>query len=471
MQHPSIGIIGGGLAGLTAAYELHQALPQAQLQLWEADERIGGKLHTEDLGYGPIDVGAEAFLGFRADTTAFMQQLDLGEDLVTPSGLPSMLWLGDGTFHPLPRQTMMGVPPHAEAISDLVDEQTQQRIAAESDQPLTWDPNGDVSIGELVAERMGQQVVDNLVSPLLGGVYSSLAGDLGLRATVPQLAAELDRRVSCGEPASLSAAVQQLLDQRRQQQEKRAEEGVKPAPVFRSFRGGYQTFLQRISERCGAEIYLNSPVQSLQQTESGWLINDSIEVDAVVVATPAPIAGRLLQSADPDAAAQLREGDASSSAVVAMAYESDEGIPDFSGILISPTAGLTTKAFTFSSKKWPHIGAYGGAHIRASFGRYGDTVAQDYSDEQLIEAAIADFETMTGVSRRPDQCLVQRWIDGIPRYRPGYTLQLGGLRTQLQQLPGLAVAGAGWSGVGVPACITSAQAAAAHLVEQLGSAD
>ncbi|MFZ2528072.1 MAG: FAD-dependent oxidoreductase, partial [Rhodococcus sp. (in: high G+C Gram-positive bacteria)] len=206
MTAPTVAVVGGGLSGLVAAYRLRTSLgADARIVIVEQSDRMGGKLRTVPIGGGPVDVGAEAFIGRYPEMPALLADLGLTDQIVHPSGARSLIYAG-AELHPMPSGTLMGIPADAEALTGLVDAATLARIAAEPSVPLEWQRGGDVSVAELVGSRFGEQVVRRSVDPLLGGVYSGLSDTAGVRATVPRLAAELD----AGAP-SLSAAVRRAL--------------------------------------------------------------------------------------------------------------------------------------------------------------------------------------------------------------------------------------------------------------------
>ena len=202
-----IAIIGAGIAGLTAAYEIHKVAPDAHVDVFEAEARVGGKTRTVPFDSGPMDVGAEAFLARNNDIVDFFTELGLADQMVGPSGLRSRVYAQD-SLQPIPQGGVMGIPSSAEPVKHLVSAETAARIDAESTaEPIDWQVGQDYSVGRMVRERYGDEVADRVVSALLGGVYSCSADDLGIRATVPQLAEALDAIAESGEPVTLSAAV------------------------------------------------------------------------------------------------------------------------------------------------------------------------------------------------------------------------------------------------------------------------
>ncbi|MEJ5928069.1 protoporphyrinogen oxidase [Corynebacterium sp. H128] len=460
-------IIGAGLAGLTAAYELRQLDPDAEIDVFEADERIGGKLYTVPFESGRTDMGAEAFLAFRKDAVDFFTQLGLGDAIVSPSGLKSLVYCG-GSLHPIPMGGAMGIPATSEGLDGLISAETAARIDAESDQPgIDWQPGGDMSVGQLVRERYGDDVVDHVVSSLLGGVYSCSADDLGIRATVPQLAVTFDKMVAAGEKVTLSGAVAKL-DEARAAMRKAADTAA-PKPVFGAFQDGYAQMYEELAEQSGARIHLDAFISEIKRVSGGFsLVKAEGAFDRVLVATPAPTAAAQLRTVAPEASAELKKVKLASSAVVGMKFDSAEGLPDNSGILIAlDEPGVHAKAFTLSSKKWPHLAERGGALVRASFGRFGDDAIVRASEDDLVDYALDDLQAITGFDGRAaglSEIFVQRWFGGLPCYDETHLATVAAVREVLSGVDGIEVAGAWADGVGVPAVIAGARAAAGRLI-------
>jgi oxygen-dependent protoporphyrinogen oxidase len=466
----SVAVIGGGISGVTAAWELRRQLgPEAAITVFEAYDRLGGKLKTVDFADGPVDMGAEAFLTRRTGLDAIIREVGLADQLRVPSGLPSGFF-ADGHLVSAPAHTVMGIPAHGADVADLVSVETAARIDAEPDAAgLDWTPGTDINVGELVRSRYGDEAVQRLVSPMLGGVYSSSADDLGLRATVPDLAAEFDALAERDGTVHLATAVQRMLDRRAVAAEKQRESGTAPAPAFNTLATGYRELVRQLARAADADIRLNSQVESVSSWQGGYWLEPFGQFDAVIVATPAPTAAVLLQDVVPHAATRLDRVQLASSAVVGMRFATDEGLPHRSGVLLGSDAPTHAKAFTFSSRKWPHIADRGGAFVRASFGTLRDPGLLDADDETLIGYAVEDLATVTGASLRPVETFVQRWWGGLPCYGVGHRRLVDGVRAAVGEVDGIAVAGAVFDGVGVPACADTGRAAATKIVADLGA--
>ena len=471
----NIAIIGAGLAGLTAAFELRAGSARAEgeddlkVDVYEATDRLGGKLHTVAFEAGPTDMGAEAFLARRQDAVDFFTELGLADSLVEPSGLRSLVWV-DGEARALPTGGVMGIPSTSETVKHLVSEDTAQRIDTEAEREgFDWEVGGDVNVGKLVRERYGDEVVDNIVSSLLGGVYSCTADDLGVRATIPQLAEEFDRLAADG-PVHLSTAVANLERSRR-------EMPTGQGAVFKTFRDGYQELYETLAEKSGADIYIDAFISAISLEGSAEAPKYRLKggedkaYDHVILAVPAPTAALLLKDIAPEASEVLKTVKLANSAVVGMRFATDEGLPQNSGVLVSTGAeDVHAKAFTFSSRKWPHLAARGGALVRASFGRFGDNVAITATEDELVDWALDDLETITGFDGRAaglEEIYVQRWLGGLPRFDENHLATVSKVRSLLLDEPKashISLTGAWAGGVGVPAVIADARAVAAAAV-------
>ncbi|HEY2190818.1 MAG TPA: protoporphyrinogen oxidase [Actinomycetospora sp.] len=470
---PRVVVVGGGVSGLAAAHRLRTRLgDDAAITVLEASRVLGGKLAAVDLAGVRVDVGAEAFLARRPEAVARLTELGLADDVVHPSAASSAIRAG-GATHAMPRRTVMGVPADPPAVADLLSPAGRAALAAEDTHgPLHWD--GDDTVGGLVRARLGDEVTDRLVDPLLGGVYSGRADALGVRATVPALAAALDH----GAPSLLGAAAQALPAA--------PVEGTAPAPVFGTLRTGLADLPAALAVAARAEVRVARTVTGLARAPEGWRVTASgpageelHEADAVVLAVPAPGLRRLLADVAPAAARAAAGIELASSAVVALAVPPGTDLGARSGVLLGSGERRpdgrpwTIKAVTVSSVKWPHLVTDDALVLRASVGRFGDTRALDLDDEELVTAVRDDLAPLLGLRVEPLETVVARWGGGLPQYGVGHGGTVAAIEDAVAAVPGLAVAGAALHGVGVPACLATADAAAeqvlAHLRARSGS--
>lgn len=435
-------VVGGGISGLTAAYRLRQAAPEAAITLFDPADRLGGVLRTESLGGQPMDLGAEAFVLRRPEMPALLAELGLAHHQRATTGVRPLIYSGR-RLHAMPSDTVAGIPSSAASMAGLVDEATIVRIESEPGRALDWTPGSDPTVADLVAERFGAQVVARSVDPLLGGVYAGSAATIGLRAAVPTVAAALDRGA-----ASLTEAILSVLPP------------TGGGPVFGSLQGGYQVLLDELVARSRIR-WVRARIDAL---EPGWTLRDETGVqwqaDGVVLAVPAVQVARLVQTLAPATAAAAGRIVTASSVVVALAVPADTPFPQSSGVLVASGEPLHAKAITLSSRKWGLDGDV--QQVRLSIGRFGDDVAKGTSEGDLLGWALEDLADVFGVDLEPVDVRVQRWIDAMPQYGPQHANLVATLRAGLP--PTLVVAGSYLDGIGVPACIGAAGKAAASVV-------
>ncbi len=462
-----IAVVGGGVSGLTAAYRLRGALgSDAQIDVFEAGNRLGGVLHTTTVGGQSVDVGAEAFIVRRPEALGLVNELGLGDRVVSPTGRRPSVWSG-GRLHPLPAPALMGIPATPEAVADLADPADLELLRTETQRSWHWDPSADPTVGDLVADRLGPSVVARSVDPMLGGVYSSLAADIGLREALPALAARLD----AGAP-NLTAAVSGLVA---------AATGT--GPVFGTLVGGYRVLLDALRSAAAVEPELCAYVRDLEPTTTGWTLHvgggahgDVRDYDGVILAIPAWNAGHLLRRALPDVAAPLRAVRGASSVVVSIALAPGTPVPEHSGVLVGTGESLRAKAFTLSSQKWGHLSHDDApVSVRASFGRFGapvpDADLEPGVDDRLRAEALEDLDEVcraAGVAPASPNVVdtyVQRWTNGLPVYGPGHLATMAQVTASRPRR--LALAGSSYAGVGVPACIGQAGCAVSALLTDL----
>jgi protoporphyrinogen/coproporphyrinogen III oxidase len=443
-------VVGGGISGLVAAYRLRAAAgPDATITVFDPADRLGGVLRTERIGGQPMDVGAEAFVARRPEVPALLAELDLGGRQIGTTGARPLIY-SQRRLHPLPTDTLQGIPAQPQSLAGLVDSATMSRMLGERTRPFFWRPGADPSVADLVGDRFGEQVVTRSVDPLLAGVYAGSAATIGLRSAAPTLAAALDRGAR-----NLTDAVREAL----------------PPPltgsVFGAIEGGYAVLVDELVGRAGIR-WAQVAVEQVNRAGQGWeLVDDEGQcwrADAAVLAVPAPRLSRLIEGVAPRTAMAARRIAVASTALVALALPGGTPLPEQSGVLVANGEPLRAKAITLSSRKWGRRGNV--ELVRLSYGRFGDSAAanaaRNAGDEDLLSWASQDLATVFGVNVEPVDCRVHRWIDAMPQYGPGHGDLVAELRAGLP--PTLAVAGGYLDGIGVPACVAAATRAAASLV-------
>ena len=441
---PDAVVVGGGIAGLTAARELGKA--GLSVVLVESSPELGGKLRTGMVGGVEVDVGAESMLARRPEAVGLAEELGL--DLVHPASGSTQLWTR-GALRPLPR-TLLGVPLDLDQVADagVLSDEGLERARHEPVVPLDDD---DVSVARLVGDRLGHEVVDRLVEPLLGGVYAGHATQLSAAATVPQVVAALRAHGSLTMAAAAMPAAPVSAG----------------SPMFAGLVGGLGRLPRAVADAGGFEVRTHVTVRHLERTTTGFRLTvgsardpETIETARVVLAVPGPPAARLLADVAPAAADELGALEYASMAVVTLAVPELE-VGDSSGFLVPSVDGRRIKASTYSFNKWAWLGAAADLRIlRASIGRHREEAALQAPDDELVAHVVTDLATATGQPVTPVDAHVQRWGGALPQYTVGHLDRVARIRASVSAVPGLAVCGAAYDGVGIPAVIGSARRAA-----------
>ena len=492
-SRPHVVIVGGGIAGLAAAFFLRDE--PVRVTVLEGSSRLGGKLSVSEIAGIAVDEGAEALLVTRPEGTGLIAEVGLAGDRVAPGTTSSAIWTL-GALRPLLRRQFMGVPSdHAElARSGVVSGEGATRASQDLELPPTT-RDGDVPVADFVGARFGTEVVDRLVDPLLGGVYAGRSSDLSFDATMPALAAASRRY------RSLAEAVGSLLPPPAPVPAGERD-GAPAGPrsggsVFTTLAGGLGQLPAFLAKASGAEVRTTAMTRALSPAPGapgapgagpGWRLTigsaaaeELIDADAVILAVPARPAARLLTGVPGTSAAVTAFGEISyaSMAIVTLAYPRSAfpgaGLAalGWSGYLVPAVDGRAVKAVTFSSVKWPHLadvtapGAEPLEVVRCSVGRIGEEALVQRADEDLAAVAAAELAAATGVRGAPAAHRITRWGGALPQYTIGHLDRVARIRAAVATQPGLAVCGAAYEGVGIPACVATARAAASQVTEFL----
>jgi oxygen-dependent protoporphyrinogen oxidase len=457
----TVAVVGGGIAGLAAAARVRAERPDVDVVVLESSPEIGGKLLLGEVGGVVVDVGAEAMLNRRPEGVELARVAGLGDDIVHPATTAANLW-SRGELLAMPR-TLMGIPIDLKALAEskVISKAGLARAAMDAVLPASSLEGRDASIGSLVEERFGKEVVDRLVEPLLGGVYAGHAREISARAAVPQVVALLDRDRSLSKAAA------------------RAMSGpVSDTPIFAGITGGVGRLPAALVGSSGIRVETDATVRDLaRRPEGGWtLVVGStreprlVQADAVILAAPAAPTARLLSDAAPVAALELARIEYASVAVLTLAFRARD-FPTVvgSGFLVPPVERRAVKAATFSFAKWDWVREAGSDVLlmRCSMGRHREEHQLQKTDEELVDVALNDLADAIGLSVRPIDAHVQRWGGGLPQYAVGHLDRVAAIRAEVARVAGLAVCGAAYDGVGIPACIASGQRAAEQVLPVL----
>lgn len=462
MSEPSpqrVVVVGAGIAGLATAWHLQQR--DVDAVVLEASARVGGKVRTSELDGVPLDVGPDTFLGRMPWALELCRAIGLGDDLVAPATSQAWLW-SRSQLRPLPEGLALGVPlkPLALARSGVVSNEGLARAALDVVLPQLK-PRADPSVADVIGGRLGPEVLDRLVDPLIGGINAGRSDRLSLAAVAPDLFGAFRRHRSL------------ILGLRAE----RRKSPPSDAPLFLGLRGGMERLTSALAAKL--DVRLSTGVESVSRSEGGRLTVDMrggepIDADAVVLAVPASVAAPMLRTASPKAGAALAETRYASVAVATLAYRPEDiGHPlDGSGFLVPRVDGHLLTACTWFSAKWPDVRPGGLVLLRCSAGRDGDERVADLDDAELVARMHAEAAQALGLRAAPAESVVTRWPNAFPQYDVGHLGRVDAAERALaRELPGLALVGASYRGVGIASCVRQAKEAAERIASSHRSGD
>ena len=468
----SVVVIGGGISGLACAFELvGGAGPTGgapEVTVLDAGQ-LGGKLRTAPLGDQQIDVGPDGFLARRPEAAALVHELGAADQL-EPVGASGAWVFARGRLRRLPEGLALGVPTRLRDLrtSDMVGMlgvagAARASIDLFAPRAARRAPLPDRAIGPLVADKLGTRVVDVLVDPLVGGIHAGRVRNLSAAAVYPTLLDAAQRR------GSLMRALRPAPE----------DAAAATGPAFLTLRDGLGSFpalLEAHLRARGVSLHTESPALELRRGAPGarrWVVETGagpLHCDAVIIATPPAPTAALLGSHDENVAVMLGTIDTASVATLAMRFaEGDLEMPDGGTGLLVPVgtprgaSSFFTTAVTFLDRKWPHLAQDGAVLLRASVGRIDDVRFAELDDAALAAQVTDELNELLGGTAEPAATLVARWPASFPQYHVNHLVRVEGIESAVRALGGVAVAGAAYRGVGIPACIASGRAAARRV--------
>ena len=464
-------IVGGGIAGLSAAYYATQKMPATQIVLIESSDRWGGKITTDrvpfDGGQFIIEGGPDTFLATKPWGVALSRELGLGKRLHgTNPHQKNTYVLHRNKLEPLPDGLAMMVPTNVQAIlkSNLVSWFGKARMGLDFFQPAKA-VNGDESLGTFVSRRLGREAYENLIEPLMSGIYAGDGDQLSLASTFPYLR-ELEIKYG-----SLARGALQM----RKQSNGKAVQGSRSA--FLTPTTGLAEIVEALVNHLqshGVDLRLNSRVEAINpRTPICWNLTldtgDELQADSLIFATPAYVTGHLLASLDPALASDLQSIPYASTATVSLAYRQSD-LPcalDGYGYVIPRREGRRALACTWTSTKFPHRAPAGYVLIRVFVGRAGQDIP--WNENDLVALAREELSLTLGITAEPFLARVFLWDKAMPQYNLGHPEILKRIDAALENHPGLALAGNGYRGIGIPDCIRSGELAVERVLTFTGT--
>jgi len=459
-----IAIVGGGISGLAAAFALEEHRRNGaavEYTLFESSSRLGGVLRTEYIDGCVVEAGPDSFVTEKPWAADLARSLGLGDQLIGSNDVDRKTYiLTRGRLVEMPDGLMFMVPTKIlpTGLSQLFSWKTKLRMTQELFHPPRA-VDHDESVAAFVERHYGAEMVDRLADPLLSGVYGGEAANLSVRAVLPRFA-EMERTHGSLGRAMLAA------------RKKMSQGPKKPAPpLFTSLRNGMQHLAETVVARLTpARLLTNAPVQAVQREAGSWIVSagmQSDQFDSVIIALPAPAASQVLRMVSAELSAELAAIQYSSSITVGLGYDRDvhHSLPPGFGFLVPRSEGKRLLAATFVHNKFPHRAPEDRALLRCFFAGSNAENVWPLTDDQIVGIVRNELQQIIGLSAAPLFARVYKWKSAMAQYGVGHLDRLDRIERVRQQLPGLALAGNAYRGIGVPDCVRSGRDAANQLAQ------
>ncbi|PSL45141.1 oxygen-dependent protoporphyrinogen oxidase [Salsuginibacillus halophilus] len=460
-----IAVIGGGITGLSAAYYMQKEILTEQLdahvELFEANEELGGKIRThKEQGY-LIERGPDSFLARKPGVFKLAKEVGMDEEIV-PNDAKGASILSKGRMHSMPGGAVMGIPTKFApfAASSLFSPAAKARAAMDLMLPRGGQ-TADESVGGFFRRRLGHAVVDQLIEPLLSGIYAGDIDHLSLEATFPQFRRmeEEDRSLIKGMKKSQAAS-------KEKQEGPSAEQAM-----FRSFKYGLSSLVDAIHRHLDEDaVRLGCTLSEISRESDGLRLTFADGTtdwfDRVLLTVPHHLIPEMIPSFSGNE--RLSEAPATTVATVAMGFDQtqlDDITLEGTGFLVADKANYDITACTFTHRKWSHTAPEGKGLLRTYVGRPGQEDIVSESDETIVERAVNDLKRIMPLKGEPEFSVVTRWRNSMPQYLVGHKDKVQAIETHLEEeFPGLYVTGASFGGIGLPDCVTQGEKAAYNLL-------
>jgi oxygen-dependent protoporphyrinogen oxidase len=482
-HRPRVAVIGGGISGLAAAHRLLQLLPHAELHLYEASDRLGGPLQTIRTHNSVLEQGADSFLIAKPWALELCRELGLADQLIpTNEHHRRALVVRNGKLLPVPEGFVLMQPHDRSAIwrSPVLSVRGKLRMLSERfirRPAAVSDADYDESVESFASRRLGREAYERLVQPLVAGIFVADASKLSLAATYPEF---LEAEQKHG---SLWRAVKEKQRQSQAAEHPSGQEvGQKPKSAaarygqFVTLRRGISSLIEALTAALpNGSIHLRTSVDNVARAEDGrWTLTlrdreQPTQVDGLIVAAPAPVAGKLIKSADPQLGDELNRIEYASSVVVTLTYRRGQIAHPLNGFgaVVPLVENRPIVAVSFSTVKFPSHAPADHAVVRVFMGGALNPQLLDRNDQELVSIAEQQLAELIGAQGQPMEVHVARWPQSMAQYHVGHWNRVEAIEERAAALPRLQLAGNAYHGVGIPQCIHSGRTAAEKLANEL----
>lgn len=451
-----VAIIGGGITGLSTAYYLKQLDSNVEVDLYEASDRFGGKVKTyRDEDY-TLELGPESYLGRKVIMTELAKSLGLEDELVRNQVGQSYIY-ANNRLHPMPGGSILGIPTEIVPFmkTGLLSPQAKVRAGMELFVPKTTD-RVDISLGQFFRQRLGNGVLENIIEPLLSGIYGGNIDRLSLESTFPMFRDQVIQQGS-------------LIKGMAETKKARRGQSSTDGGQFLQFKSGLESMIDALVEaveEMGVNTHLNSKVDYNYDGQHQVIVNDDVVAyDNVVITTPHQVFKRWFS--DDAMFTWFNQMPSTSVATVLLVFDESQvhNEHEGTGFVVARNSDVHITACTWTNKKWPHTTPEGKVVLRAYIGKPDDPIVEHATDDELVNIALSDLNEVMTIDGRPERSFVTKLVRSMPQYEVGHKRYMDILKSHInQQYPGLIITGASIDAVGLPDCVGFGKASAEQIL-------